>query len=412
MAVRNFKRLFIKECTFNVKISIFYILLILSLTFISGFSQTTKVGTTVFPVCYPIYKSAFTKIGVDAWAAGGASIAEHGIPTGAFNNPAGINYDELTLYAEFGKRLNTKWLYDFDFDGQFIVPAYVSAAKPFGNWNIELGYMNYCDLVMNTQSEIRTIEHPEGTGEFYNIEKNINIYTFFCASSYAFNEHISLGLTLGLNYLNQYEKVYKLTAEGNGFGALIIFGVLFSPVNNFSIGTNLKFLTDIDYEMKINENDIFFDPDTTYQGNIVAINSEKYPYSANFPWTFEVGINYKPVPFVKLLAMLEYQDWRDVTDNIDNEVQIHLGAEISTFQSLAFRLGYFTMNDMEISSKEVFNQQFLSFGIKWSVNNKINLSASVMTSNLFDNEEFEEYYGEDKEQFHQTYISAGILYSF
>jgi hypothetical protein len=396
----------------NVKISIFKILLILGLTFISGFPQITIVGTTVFPVSYPIYKSAFTKIGVDAWSAGGSSIAEHGIPTGAFNNPAVINYDELTLYAEFGKRLNTKGLYDFDFDGQFIAPAYVSAAKPFGNWNIGLGYMNYYDLALKNQYKITTIEHPEGTGEFFNSETNIHLYTFFGAGSYSFNEHISVGLTLGLNYLNQYDKIWKSSAEGTGFGALFIFGVLFSPVNNFSIGTNLKFLTDIDYEMKLNENDIFFDPDTTYQGNIVARNPEKYPYSADFPWTFEIGINYKPVPFVKLMAMLEYQDWSDVTDYIDNEVQIHLGAEISTFQSLAFRLGYFTMNDMEIFSEEILNQQFLSFGIKWSVNKKIDLSASVMTSNLFDNEEFEEHYGEDEEQFHQTYISAGILYSF
>jgi hypothetical protein len=391
-----------------VKNSILYIFLILGLTFISGFPQYVK------PRIYqaPIYKSAFTKIGVDAWAAGGASIAEYGIPTGAFNNPAGIDYDELTLYAEFGKRLNTKWRCDFDFDGQFIMPAYVSAAKPFGNWNIELGCMNYYDFVLKNQYEITTVEHPEGTGEFFNFEKNINIYSFFGAGSYTFNEHISLGLTVGLNYLNQYEKLPGSTAEGNGFGALFSFGVLFSPVNNFSIGTNLKFLTDIDYDMKSNENVILFDPDTTDQVNIVAIDSKKYPSSAKFPWTFEIGINYKPVPFVKLLAMLEYQDWSDVTDNIDNEVQIHLGAEISTFQSLAFRLGYFTMNDIEIFSEEILNQQFLSFGIKWSVNNKINLSASVMTSNLFNNEEFEEYYGEDEEQFHQTYISAGILYSF
>ena len=81
--------------------SICCLLTLLALSGEVALAQSGRTGTTYAVLMTP--QASLTRIGADALGSGGASVAEKGLATAAFTNPANMKFDSFTAYVEFGK---------------------------------------------------------------------------------------------------------------------------------------------------------------------------------------------------------------------------------------------------------------------------------------------------------------------
>ena len=353
----------------------------------------------------PIFVYSFTKIGVDNWASGGAALAQNSIPSAALTNPAGFSVSKLSFYAEFGKWATSEWNADTYLNGHFVLPGYISIGLPFYKISASFGYMNYYHFRLRYRTEVRTITDPEGTGEYIESETNIRLNNFFGSARYSPNDKISLGFTMGLNYLTRNDKMWHEKNEGNGFGFIFIAGLLIKPFQKFSFAYNVRYLTNINYDVSVYSQEPVVDEniDSLMRGNYKDTKyltvPESYPYTAKFPFVFETGVMYQPFSFLSVYSTIELQKWPDNEDR--NFVNYHLGAKLSLLKWLTFSTGYF-------SQKESFiyygDQKFLTSGIRIQINESISLSACIMDSHILKEEGIDD-------SFYQTFISTGISYS-
>ncbi|MDZ7260670.1 MAG: hypothetical protein ONB05_00925, partial [candidate division KSB1 bacterium] len=267
-----------------------------------GVSKTVRAQNSIYPFC-------FTKLGVTNIARGGASVAELGCPIAAFSNPAGLSSDKVIIYFEAGKRFAADWLYDLKWDNQFILPAYATIVKPMKRGSISIGYLNYYSLRRELEMEITTISQPEGTGEMLTATTEMNVHSLFCAGSYCLNPMSNVGLTIGLNYLRHQDKMYhRSIAKGQGFGFQLIVGGLLTPIEKLKLGAAFRYATGINYDMKMEGRVLLvqIDVDSSVWGNNPNINASfttiSFPFTAEFPWSLEIGMSYELSGDVNLLA--------------------------------------------------------------------------------------------------------------
>lgn len=394
-----------------MKKKLLVIILLVGLVLLSqnfGYSQDANR----FPSPYPTWISnvSFTKIGVDNWAAGGAIISENKISTSPLTNPAALTVTKFGLYAESGKWSTSEWLEDIKINGNYVIPAFASLAFPFKKLTLCFGYMNYYQFQAKMRMMVRTIDQPEGTGEYIESKTNIRLNTFFSSVSYAPDEKISLGLTTGLNYLVQKDKIWKSTRDGDGFGLLLLAGILIKPFPKFSFGYNLKYLTVINYDMVLHEKEKLIDLDPDEYGNneiiLGELSNDRFPYIAKFPLVFETGFMYQPFPFLSLHAKVEMQKWSESSSYEGEDIfNYHLGSRFNVLKWLILSLGYFTQDQLFYFPKAKFyDQKFLSTGLRIHINNSISLSACILDSHLLKEKRFADKY-------FQTYVAAGVSYS-
>ncbi len=331
---------------------------------------------------------ALAKIGADSWASGGTGVVEQGASGALFTNPACMDFQSLTVSAELTGRLKTKTYLGFDYDG-IVYPSFVSVGMKKDNWNLSAGYLNYFNYAKSNYLPETTPEYPEGTGNYYTFETNIKVHSFF-GSANCSSEKLTYGLTLGLNYLVNSESWGNTNTSENGLGLLAIAGLLASPSEQFNIGLSFKFATPIEYTSK---------PLT-----------EEYIYRAAFPWGFELGLSGELSPIFRVLASVDFQNWKDVSPGMQNELNIHLGTVIEVSQYNNLRFGFFTQSDPILFYKPYFDQNFLSGGFQTG-DEHITISLTILDSHLFNREELISYNG-DEHQFHQTIISLGGTYRF
>jgi hypothetical protein len=374
------------------------IILFIALTSLS-LSQFAKAGSSSPTYIWPF---ALTIIGSETWATGGASIADKGLAANAFNNPAGIYSSNISIYAEFEKQFDAKWMNSYELEGQLILPSFASITYAHLNWNLAIGYMRFYNFQTDFKSNIRTVYDPEG---IYKHENQINVHTFFASSCYQFNENTSIGLTIGINYLaNEYE-FYDTIGEGNGYGAIFNFGFIHKFNNRLTVGITTKLITEIKYDVTFKLINSEFD--TT---NYYPISNR---YSSIFPVILDFGLSYEAFSNIIFHGKLDIQMWPDNSTIGENLTNFHLGTEINIYEPISFRMGYYTAYNLDLYTLgKILDQNFLTFGFSWQLNPNIKVSTSLQDSHLFNNSDFEDYYGKDGEQFNQTHISVGILYSF
>ncbi len=334
---------------------------------------------------------ALTKIGISSWATGGTGVAEMNLPSAVFSNPANLSIDRITLSTEIETRLETRTIFDFMYDGQYLLPSFVSISFPFENLNVAFTYLNNYDFHFEWSTPVTTESQPEGTGELMSFEKSIVVHAILGTIQSSLHKKISLGFSLGLNYLAMKEEIFGRNGSGNGLGMVIIGGITYHPIENFIAGMSIRYLTKIEYDM-------------TYL-------VEAYPYKAQLPWILESGFSVRVSPSFSFLTSLEFQNWKDVGDGLDNQFQFHLGSIVNLDESNELRFGFFTQSDPSQNLGNYFDQNFLTGGFQ-TKNENLTFSLMLMDSHPFSNEEF--WSSEKKEyvQFHQTIIMTGASYSF
>lgn len=381
---------------------------VLSLMLILASLGSARAGERSGTTVQLMSPSAFGRVGIEFWSSGGAGVAEEGLVSAPFSNPASGDPKTFTLSLEAGKRSRVKWLGGVDYDGQWIVPAYVSLAIPCMDWSASLGYANFYNLDLSiTGIPVTTAAYPDGTGQTYDFERSVVAHTFFGSARYSPSRTLSIGLTMGVNILQFNERIFGLTTGGEGYGVVAIAGALVKVSPAISLGSKITIAPTVDLTQQFITQTVLSNP-----GGRTQLVAESYIYRAAFPWMAEAGIDWKLFDNAQLLASVEYQRWSAVTDYFQNRWQFHLGTAIEVSPGFTTRFGFFTQKDASASPQPYGNENFLTTGIEYRASEHVSLSASDLDSHLFSTSDPIPGLGQSFQDFRQTHAAIGASYAY
>ncbi len=381
------------------------IFLLLLISFVINLSAQSHLSSEYNLIkASPISSTA--KIGTESWFAGGSGVTDVGSLSSAFNNPAALQLQSLSVLAECTYRKETNWIFDYRYDGVFH-PSFVSIGLPVSDMNISVSYIHqYSQDLESSEIPITTVDHPDGTGEFIKAVTNIDMHSIVGTAQYNISDLFSIGGSFGMNYFHSNEKILNSSAVGESFGMLAIIGIhkvldeelslgaLFrysSPMNTIHVKTNARPLTILDQ--------------TGNNSRLVGtIFTPKYV--ARLPWTFESGLKWKVSSTVDLSLSYDFQNWKFVSSTYENISSVHFGISMNLLDNVTFRAGLFTQDDPEITE---VSQKFLTGGITFALN-AVTISLGILDSRLFKGSDLNSFIGATSKQFHQTIVLTSISY--
>lgn len=288
-------------------------------------------GLTILFVFYPVYSQDVTKVGTSsavflgidigarASAMGGAFVAIANDLTAIYWNPAGIARLESPQLAI----IHTQWIVDTNFDwGALSIPL-----GRFGTIGLNVTSLTHDDM------EIRTIEQPEGTGEFFSAGD------------------LSLGLTYAINLTDRFSIGFNgkfirseiFNESANAF-ALDVGTLFVTQYNGLRIGA---VITNFAPKMRLRGRDliILVDPAPDKFGSNDRIVSELQTGSFDLPLAFRTGI---------AMDVFKYKNSQltfavEAYNPSDNAESVNIGMEYLFSDYAALRFGYKSLfnNDSE-----------------------------------------------------------------
>ncbi|MFH0881633.1 MAG: PorV/PorQ family protein [bacterium] len=276
---------------------------VMAQTFVENVSKT---GTTAAPFLE-------IEVGARAIGMGGAFTATANDITAIYWNPAGL----ATLKQGEASFVHTQWLADVNFD-------HVAAVIPVSP---EIWFGGFVSAVTMNEMEVRTIDYPDGTGEYF----QANDIAIGITGAWRLTDR----LTIGGNGKYISQKIWHMSASS----VALDLGLLFTtPFKDVRLGMSVSNFGP-DMQMTGRDTRIYYDQDPTNPGNNDRIpanlETEKWP----LPLLFRVGLAGEVLEnrFGRLtLAM-------DAVHPSDNHEYVNVGGEFSYRDWAFLRAGWKTL---------------------------------------------------------------------
>jgi len=318
-----------------MKIKIITLLFAIIIASVNIFSQVSKVGTTA---------AAFLEIGPGsvATAMGGAFVSVANDATALYWNPSGIadfTNNEVTIF-------HANWIASTNFD-------YAALVIPLG----EVGNLGFSFTSFTMADEmVRTVDLPEGTGEFYSAGD------IAVGLSYArkLTDRFSIGFTA--KYIQ--ETIWHESASAIALDAGTIFRT--DLFNGLTIGASIS---NFGTQMKLNGSDIrtFARVNPTLLGSNDQVPFDIELDSWDLPFLFQIGVS---------TNIIKDEDYRllvsvDALHPNNNNESMNIGGQFSFREFVFVRAGFrnLFLADREggltlgvgVNSKLLFTDDFVSF---------------------------------------------------
>ncbi|MDP6260840.1 MAG: PorV/PorQ family protein [Candidatus Marinimicrobia bacterium] len=279
-----------------------HIFLIILSSYLFSQKNISKVGTT---------SAQFLKIGVDARATGmgDAFVAIDGDMSNIYWNPSGL----ASITQSGGIITNSEWL-----AGIKIYFGSTIFTTPIGNVGL------YIQSLSIPEDDVRTVSHPEGTGEKFS-SSNL-------ALGISFAKMVSNQFSFGIT--GKYIQEHIWTMHSNSI-ALDVGGLYKTDINNLNVGFCISnFGTSGHMFGRANIGYVDIDPLT--EGNNELIRARLDGEFWELPLAMRVGISYKQINS-KMLSILVAMDAIHPNDNHEH---INIGSEFDFSNLVLFRVGY------------------------------------------------------------------------
>ena len=263
----------------------------------------TKVGTT---------SAQFLKIGIGSRpiALGGAYAAESNDLSALYWNPAGL----AKMHGAAASFQHTKYLADIDYN-------YAAFGMPLGN----IGTIAASLIILDSgDMQVRTIERPDGTGEFFSAQS----YALQLSYARALTNKFSIGTTV--KYIS--ETIWHSRATAIAFDVGILFT---TPYDRLRLGANMA---NFGGKMQMDGRDILFsqDPTPDQSGDVEIVNAKYLLGKYDLPLLFRVGLAWDALITADHNVLLLL----DAAHPNDNSEYVNMGAEYRFRELLSLRVGY------------------------------------------------------------------------
>jgi len=307
--MKNRKKMKMIFCLFFTIVSISY-----SQSQFQEVSSIDRVGTTA---------AQFLKIGAGARAIGmgGAYTAHSTDILSVYYNPAGLSRIGGAGEAVFN---HAEWLADIDYD-------FAAFSVNMGSF----GAMAFQVISLRTPDQpVRTIEEPDGTGQFWDANS--------IALGITYSRKLTSRFSIGFTGKFIQEELFNASAVG----ASMDLGFLYdTPVENLSLGASI---TNFGTKMRLDGRDLYINHDPLVEdGSVEAVPAKYRTESFNIPLNLKFGLAWRAIKnenYALLLAM-------DGIQPNDNSPAINTGFEIGIQNMVFLRSGYKSLfqNDSEES---------------------------------------------------------------
>ena len=279
------------------------------------------------------------QVGARAIGMGGAYVALANDASAIYWNPAGlarVPKGEATL-------MHTNWLADTNFDfGAVVLPL------SFGTVGASITTLTMGEL------EVRTVEMPEGTGEFFSAND--------IAGGLSFAMNLTDRFSIGFTYKVIRSSIFNESATSFA----IDIGTMFTTeLNGMRIGVSLL---NLGTDMKLSGRDliILVDPAPLKDGSNDRIVSNLDTDSFSLPLMLRAGIAmdfFKTENNQLTIAV-------DFTNPSDGDEAVNFGAEYTLHNSVFFRAGYQSLliDDAEVglTAGVGFRLKVIRFDYAWA----------------------------------------------
>ena len=287
---------------------VFLIVLIFSFSWAQNFvSNVSKVGTTAAPFLE-------IPVGGRALGMGGAFSSVANDASAIYWNPAGVSrLNRVEVMFQY-----TGWLADTDF-------GFIGAVLPLGNFGTigaSLTILTIPDM------PVRTVERPEGTGEYFNAND--------FAISLLYARNLTDRFSIGFNFKYIHQRIWHMSA----WGMAIDIGTLFKTdfLGGMIIGASIS---NFGTSMRMQGRDarVFYDPDPNKYGNNDRIPAMLETEKWQLPLNFQFGLS----TYVLNTESNKIIVAVDALHPSDNYEYLNIGAEYSFKNTFFVRSGYRTL---------------------------------------------------------------------
>lgn len=292
----------------------------------------TKTGTTA---------AQFLKIGVGARAIsmGGSFVAEANDLSALYWNPAGLS----NIQGGAVQFSHTQYLADISY-------SYAAFGFRIGSLGTIAASLIYLD---SGEMKVRTVSHPDGTGEFFKAQ-DLALQLSFAR---ALTDRFSIGTTV--KYIR--ETIWHSSASAMAFDV----GVLFTtPFRQLRLGASMA---NFGPKMQMSGRDIIFstDPSPLQEGNVEIVNSEYLVDRHPLPLLFRVGLAWDAMNTADHRVVVV----TDAAHPNDNSEYLNMGMEYNFRDLFAIRGGY--RNAFETDGEQ---------GLTWGVGLNLRIDRSTRAS--------------------------------